>query len=75
MLTFSSENFSVTPGLAEARLHSVADMACLSSASPASKTSKNFASAGLWFPSMSGWALQHTPKETHFTLPSLGLCN
>lgn len=49
--------------------------AYLSSASPASKTSKDFASAGPGFPCMSGWALQPPPKETHFTLPALGLCN
>lgn len=75
MLTFSSANFSVTPDLAEALQRNAAGMAYLSSATPASKTSKDFASAGLQFPCMSGWALQHMPKETHFTLPSLGLCN
>lgn len=47
MLTFSSANFSVTPGLAEALQHNAADMACLSSASPASKTREDFASVEL----------------------------
>lgn len=47
MLTFSSANSSVTPDLAEAPQHNAAGMACLSSAPPASKTRKDFATAGL----------------------------